>query len=101
MTTTLKKLICLSRSSDDTSVLDSGSAKHLQKRAVATDSHGRCPLSGFDGSTQLTEGNVYLPITVIDEQTGTRIPLDIEDTDLMTEKLITQILSLGKLLRVG
>ena len=46
-----KHLTCLSSSSDDPSVLDSGSAKHLQKRAVVTDSHNRCALSGFDGST--------------------------------------------------
>ena len=96
-----KHLLCLMSNDNDPSVLDSGSAKHLQKRAVVTDSDNRCPLSGFDGSTQWTEGNGYLPISVIDEQTGTRIPLDIEDTDLMTDKLITQILSLGKLLRAG
>ena len=98
---TEKCLLRATSSSTDPSVLDSGSAKHLQKRVVVTDSDSRCPLSGFDGSTQWTEGNGYLPISVTDELTGTRIPLDIEDADLMTENLITQILSLGKLLRSG
>jgi hypothetical protein len=83
------------------SVLDSGSAKHLHNRTRVLNADDRQALTGFDGSVQWSEGNGYLPIEVIDDYTGSRVALDVEDSELMTGTLIAQILSLGKLLRSG
>jgi site-specific DNA-cytosine methylase len=85
---------------EDSSVLDSGSAKHLQSATCVTDQDALAPLTGFNGSTEWTEGNGYLPLEIADEHTGQRVPIDVLDTDLMTG-LASQILSLGKLLRAG
>ena len=87
----------------DQSVLDSGSSKHLQSTVCITDIEDRTPLSGFDGSTQWTEGTGYVPAIMYDENTNSRssFKIDFEDADLMTENLISNILSLGKLLRGG
>ena len=61
----------------------------------------RSPLAGFNGSTQWTEGNGYLPATMQDGITGEHFKVDIDDTDLMSKNLVSKILSLGKLLRQG
>ena len=61
----------------------------------------RIPLTGFDGSRQWTEGNGYLPVTLTDDFTGNVVPMDVWDSELMTGSLVTQILSMGKLLRSG
>ena len=53
------------------SVLDSGSARHLQSTICVTDSDTLTPLSGFDGSVQWTEGNGYVLTEMIDEVMGT------------------------------
>ena len=58
-------------------------------------------LIGFDGSTQWTQGNGYLPLHVVDGYTGDRVPLDIGDVDLLSHSPVSNILSLGKLLRGG
>jgi hypothetical protein len=87
--------------SDNTSVLDSGSAKHLQSKLCILDSDNRTPLAGFDGSTQWTEGNGYLPVTMTDSISGETFLTDFDDVDLMSGNLLSQILSLGKLLRSG
>ena len=86
---------------DTGSVLDSGSSKHLQRQTRVLDDGDRVPLTGFDGSMQWTKGNGYLPIAFTDDYTGGSIPMDVWDSDLMDDKLVTQILSLGKLLRSG
>ena len=85
----------------DESVLDSGSARHLQRATHVTDVDNRMPLTGFDGSVKWTEGNGYLPIHVQDEYTGETVALDVTDCDKMGSELVVQILSLGKLLRDG
>ena len=60
----------------DSSILDSGYAKHLSAESLVTDADNVTMLTGFDGSTQWTQGNGYLPLHVVDEYTGDRIPLD-------------------------
>ena len=68
------------------------------------ESENRSALTGFDGSmqwTSWTSGNGYLPISVQDCETGVPTPIDISDVDLMSGELMTNILSLGKLLRCG
>ena len=86
---------------DEFSVVDSGSAKHLSKSTYVLESENRSALTGFDGSMQWTSGNGYLPISVQDCETGVPTPIDINDVDLMSGELMTNILSLGKLLRCG
>ena len=65
------------------------------------DTENTTPLSGFNGSTQWTEGNGYLPVTMQDKDSGKTFKLDINDCDHMTKNLSCRILSLGKLLRQG
>ena len=90
-----------SQSDNDCSVLDSGSSRHLQDMMCVTNSDDKTPLAGFNGSTQWTEGNGYLPATMQDGTTGEHFKVDIDDTDLMSKNLVSKILSLGKLLREG
>ena len=45
--------------------------------------------------------NRYLPITFTDDLIGDIVPLDVWDSDLMDDKLVTQILSLDKPPRDG
>ena len=85
----------------DMSVLDSGSSKHLQSTVCVTDGDDLTPLSGFDGSTQWTEGKGYVPAVMYDTNTDTTFKVDFEDTDLMTQNLISNIWSMGKLIRDG
>ena len=87
--------------SEEYSVVDSGSAKHLSRHTHVLNREDRSILTGFDGSNQWTEGNGYLPITITDVNTNNESPLDVEDVDLMSQDLISNILSLGKLLRKG
>ena len=65
------------------------------------DCDNRTPLAGFDGSTQRTEGNGYLPVTMTDSISGETFLTDFDDVDLMSGNLLSQILSLGKFLRSG
>ena len=67
--------------SDNTSVLDSGSTKHLQGKLCVLDCDNRTPLAGFDGSTQWTEGNEYLPVTMTDSISGETFLADFDDVD--------------------
>ena len=85
----------------DGSVLDSGSSRHLQSRVCVTDAENLTPLSGFNGSTQWTEGSGYVPGTMQDSITGKQFKIDFDQVDLMTTGLVSDILSLGKLLRDG
>jgi hypothetical protein len=78
------------------SILDSGSSKHLSNQTCVTDSESRSILTGFDGSTQWTEGHGYLPINIHDEYTRKVVPFDIGDVDLLSHSLVSSILSLGK-----
>ena len=61
----------------------------------------RIPLTGLDGSQRWAEDNGYLPITFTHDFTGNIMPIDVWNSELMIESLVTQILSMGKLLRVG
>ena len=85
----------------DSSVLDSGSSKHLQRRVCITDNENLTPLAGFNGSIQWTEGNGYVPAHMNDSITGETFKIDMEDVDLMTSDLISNIWSLGKMLKNG
>ena len=92
---------CYSAQPAPSSVLDSGSARHLSNRTRVINQDDKTPLTGFDGSQQWTEGNGYLPITILDHNSNSTAIVDIWDTDLMSSDLVTQILSMGKLLRLG
>ena len=59
---------CMSQEASS-SVLDSGSSRHLQSRVCITQNDDLTPLSGFDGSVQWTEGNGYVPATMQDSIT--------------------------------
>jgi hypothetical protein len=85
----------------DHSVLDSGSSRHLSGRTCVLDRENKSPLTGFDGSTQWTEGSGYLPVTLIDDETNQTVMYDVDECDLMSSHLVSSILSLGKLLRSG
>ena len=84
------------------SVLDSGSTRHLDQRVVITDPDDRVPMRGFNNAETWTQGNGYLPTTIVDEHSGEPIKIDFDDVDyLPVEGHQTPILSLGKLLRLG
>ena len=51
----------------DYSVLDSGSARHLNNTAFVLDPENRSALTGFDGSVSWTSGSGYLPVDLHDE----------------------------------
>ena len=85
----------------DYSVLDSGSARHLNNTAFMLDPENRSALTGFDGSVSWTNGSGYLPVDLHDEWTGESLSVDITDVDIMSSDLVSNILSLGKLLRSG
>ena len=89
------------RNSDNSSVLDSGSSRHLQTDVCVTHAEDLTPLAGFNGSTQWTEGNGFVPAYMEDSITGKPFKVDLDNVDLMTEGLVSNILSLGKLLRIG
>ena len=73
----------------------------MQSEVCVTHSDDLTPLAGFNGSTQWPEGNGYIPTYMEDDITGRLFKMDFENVDLMTEGLISNILSLGKLLRNG
>ena len=85
----------------NSSVLDSGSARHLQSEVCVTDNDTVTPLSGFDGSIKWTEGNGYVPAQMTDSITGASFKLDVDDVDLMTTSLVSNIWSMGKLIKNG
>ena len=85
----------------DYSVLDSGSARHLNNTAFMLDPENRSALTGFDGLVSWTNGSGYLPVDLHDEWTGESLSVDITDVDIMSSDLVSNILSLGKLLRSG
>ena len=84
------------------SVLDSGSGKHLSSMVKVTDHHDRTSLSGFDTNSPgvWTEGTGYLPIQVVDQNTGEHSLIDVDDVGMLSS-LSSPILSLGKLLRLA
>ena len=84
----------------NTSVLDSGSSRHLQSGAIVLDADNTVSIEGFDGSIKWTAGNGYLPIAVSNQVDGSSCNLDIADCDRM-QGLSQAIMSLGKLLRLG
>ena len=86
---------------ENSSVLDSGSSRHLQSEVCVTHQDDLTPLSGFNGSMQWTEGNGYVPVHMQDSITGREFKIDFDNVDLMTDGLISNIWSLGKLLRSG
>ena len=88
----MQVLVSYQMSKSSSSVLDSGSAKHLQSTVCVTDSDALTPLSGFDESVQWTEGSGYVPTEMIDEITGTSFKIDVNDVDLMTSKLVSDII---------
>lgn len=85
----------------NSSVLDSGSSRHLQREVCVTHSDNLTPLAGFDGSTQWTEGNGYIPTYMEDAITGGTFKHDFDNVDLMSNGLVSNILSMGKLIREG
>lgn len=82
------------------SVLDSGSSKHIDPRTCVTDTDERISLTGFDNSTQWTEGNGYLPLEIIDQYTGETVKIDVNDVERLSN-VVSPILSMGKLIRRG
>ena len=92
----------LSTSMHHSSVLDSGSSRHIHPRAQVLDADSTVPITGFDNSVQWTKGSGYLPLEVNDQHSGTTRKLDVTDVDTLNDDQINQpIMSLGKLLRAG
>ena len=78
----------------DSSVLVSGSSRHLQSKVCVTDAENLTPLSGFNGSTQWTDGSSYVPANMRDSITGKQFKIVFDHVDLMTTALVSDILSL-------
>ena len=90
----------LSQQSLVDSVLDSGSSRHIHPQAVVTDAEATVALTGFDHSTQWTQGGGYLPVEWTSRESGNTVSYDVEDVDVLAR--VTQpILSMGKLVRKG
>jgi hypothetical protein len=85
----------------NSSVLDSGSARHLQSSVCVTDVENTTPLSGFDGSIKWTEGSGYVPAEMRDCTTGSAFMIDFEGVDVMTKDLISNIWSMGRMIKDG
>ena len=82
------------------SVLDSGSSRHISPEAVITDAEHTIPLTGFNNSQQWTDGSGYLPVTWKSVESDCNIRCDIDDVDILGN-VVYPILSMGKLLRKG
>ena len=63
------------------SVLDSGSSRHIHPRTIVTDADMTVALTGFDQSTQWTQGGGYLPVEWISRETGNAVSYDVNDVD--------------------
>ena len=84
------------------SVLDSGSSKHLSAKTCVTHEDDRLSLQGFNDSapTAWTQGNGYLPVSLVDKHSSCKVDFDIQDADKL-DTVACDILSLGKLVRAG
>ena len=82
------------------SVLDSGSSKHLHPRTHVTNSDDCISLTGFNNSTEWTQGNGYLPLQLYDENSNTTVSADITDADKL-DVVASPVLSMGKMLLDG
>ena len=82
------------------SVLDSGSARHLQPQIMCTDPDAGIPMVGFNGETSWTQGQGYSAIEAENLLSGNQVKLDIDDVDQFPG-VYHPIWSLGKLLRAG
>lgn len=80
------------------SVLDSGAAKHLNPRTHVTDPDDCCSLTGFNNTTEWTQGNGYLPLRLYDTSSDALVSADIGDVDKL-DNLAQPVLSMGKLIR--
>ncbi len=85
---------------ENTSVLDSGSSRHIHRVVKITDPDNCQSLTGFDGSQSWTQGNGYLPLSFSDELSGKNAKIDISNVDQMME-VTNDILSMGQLIRGG
>lgn len=82
------------------SVLDSGSSRHIHPRTIVTDADMTVALTGFDQSTQWTQGGGYLPVEWISRETGNAVSYDVDDVDSLS-RVSHPILPMGKLIRKG
>ena len=85
---------------ENSSILDSGSSRHIHRTVNVTDPANCQSLTGFDGSQAWTDGNGYLPLCFDDALTGKEAKIDIENVDRMPA-LNNDILSMGQLIRTG
>ena len=75
-------MVLMSRSAEG-SCLDSGSSRHIDNRLTITNNEDRVSITGFDGSTQWTAGNGYLPIETEDVTSELPAKIDITDVDYL------------------
>ena len=77
------KRICAAREEKESSILDSGAARHIHPQTQVTDPENKTRLLSFTGLPSWTEGNGYIPITARDKRTGHDVDIDITDADYM------------------
>ena len=81
------------------SVLDSGSSRHLHPKTCVTQPDDSVSLTGFNGDSTWTQGNGYLPLSVLDASSDTDVSHDIHDVDKL-DSVVSPVLSMGKLIRM-
>ena len=93
--------ICMSQVNnyEESSVIDSGAARHIHPDVVVKDSDNLHRLASFTGETSWAHGNGYIPITLRTDQ-DTEFDLDIQDADFKKD-VNAPLLSMCKLLRDG
>ena len=82
------------------SILDSGSARHINNKVVVTNLDDAVPLKGFNGSVSWTSGSGTMPIVLQDQVSGNKVTMHVDNVDKVDSNS-EPILSLGKLLRLG
>ena len=73
------------------SILDSGSARHINNKVVVTNLDDAVPLKGFNGSVSWTSGSGTMPIVLLDQVSGNKVTMNVEKVDkvdVVTQKMI-------------
>ena len=94
------KRICAAREEQESSILDSGAARHIHPHTQVTDPENKTRLLSFTGLPSWTQGNGYIPITTRDKRTGHDVDIDIPDADYMGDTAAS-LLSVSKLIKDG
>ena len=89
-----------SEMASQTDIIDSGAARHVHRHTQIQDAEDKCKLTSFTGEDRWTEGAGYVHMELHDDLTGQHFPLDIANTDYMSDAP-SDLLSMCKLIRAG